>query len=250
MNSFAKKVYLVTGVTSGIGKAASIELLNRGATIIGIGRSQKKISDLQEKFGKENLIFLSLDLSHTNTLEEKLLPLLERVGRKLDGLVLCAGREETLPIPSQKPAKIKSIFDINLFSNIELIRVFSKKKYGNVDSSIIIVSSVMSIVGQPGKIGYCSSKSAILGLVKSSALELAKRGIRINAISPGVVLTPMTKQLFEQLSKENVERIMEMHPLGFGDVDDICPLIIFLLSSGSKWITGQNYIVDGGYSIH
>ena len=131
-----------------------------------------------------------------------------------------------------------------------MIRIFSKKKFSKRDASIVLISSVMSILGQPGKVGYCSSKSATLGLVKSSALELAKKKIRINAISPGVVLTPMTKALFNQLSSENIGSIENMHPLGLGDVSQIYPLVMFLLSDKSTWITGQNYIIDGGYSIH
>ena len=250
MSSFKDKTYLITGATSGIGNAISIELLNQGANVVGLGRSKEKVQDLQNNYGSERLIFLEIDLSITENIENHLKTIIDRISRKLDGLVLCAGKEETLPLSSQKTDKIKSIFDINLFANIEIIRLFSKKKFSNNESSIIVVSSVMSTVGQPGKVGYCSSKSAILGLVKASALELAKRGIRINAVSPGVVLTPMTQSLFEQISQENIDSIEDMHPLGFGNVSDISPLIIFLLSSASRWITGQNYIIDGGYSIH
>lgn len=107
----------------------------------------------------------------------------------------------------------------------------------------------MGVLGQPGKIGYCSTKSAVLGIVKSSALEFAKRKIRVNAVSPGVVNTPMTQNLFEQISNDNKEEIISMHPLGIGEVDDVVPTILFLISKDSKWITGQNLIIDGGYSI-
>jgi NAD(P)-dependent dehydrogenase (short-subunit alcohol dehydrogenase family) len=161
-----------------------------------------------------------------------------------------AGKEETLPLISYRPDKMESIFKVNFLANAELVRVFSKKKYSQDNSSIVIVSSVMSILGQPAKVGYCSSKAAILGLVKSAALELAKRRIRINAISPGVVQTPMTDGLFNLLSLEQIEEIRLMHPLGFGHVTDIYPSILFLLSDSSGWITGQNIIIDGGYSIH
>ncbi|MDC3345945.1 SDR family oxidoreductase [Schleiferiaceae bacterium] len=249
MNSFRDKTYLITGVTSGIGHAAAIELLENGAEIIGIGRSREKIFDIRQKYGNARFSYLEMDLSNIKEIENNFKHVLSILGKKLDGLVLCAGKEETLPLSSQKNDKIKAIFDINLFSSIEIIRLFALKKYSNTNSSIVIISSVMSTLGQPGKVGYCSTKSAILGLVKASALELAKREIRINAISPGVVLTPMTQNLFEQISQENIERIKNMHPLGFGQVSDISPLIIFLLSAGSRWITGQNYIIDGGYSI-
>jgi NAD(P)-dependent dehydrogenase (short-subunit alcohol dehydrogenase family) len=107
----------------------------------------------------------------------------------------------------------------------------------------------MGTLGQPGKIGYCSTKSAVLGMVKASALELAKRKIRVNAVLPGVVNTPMTQNLFTQIDDDNIKQITNMHPLGLGEVTDIVPTILFLISENSKWITGQNFIIDGGYSI-
>lgn len=247
--NFTNKKYVITGVTSGIGKEVCTQLLSEGAIVLGIGRSGEKIENLRSNYGLNKLQFIQLDLSNIEDIENALLIKLEELG-PFDGLLLCAGREETLPLSSYKPNKIKSLFEINIFSNIEMIRIFSKKKFSKRDASIVLISSVMSILGQPGKVGYCSSKSATLGLVKSSALELAKKKIRINAISPGVVLTPMTKALFNQLSSENIGSIENMHPLGLGDVSQIYPLVMFLLSDKSTWITGQNYIIDGGYSIH
>ena len=88
-----------------------------------------------------------------------------------------------------------------------------------------------------------------MGLTKSSALELAKRKIRVNAVLPGVVNTPMTQKLFSQIEQKNIDSIKAMHPLGIGEVEDIVPAIEFLLSDGSRWLTGQNIIIDGGYSI-
>ena len=107
----------------------------------------------------------------------------------------------------------------------------------------------MGVLGQPGKIGYCSTKAAVLGMVKAGALEFAKRKIRVNAVLPGVVNTPMTQNLFAQIGKERIEQITEMHPLGLGNVEDVVPAILFLISENSKWITGQNFVIDGGYSI-
>jgi NAD(P)-dependent dehydrogenase (short-subunit alcohol dehydrogenase family) len=157
--------------------------------------------------------------------------------------------EETVPISLYVPEKIENIFKINVFSGIELLRYFSKKKYSNESASVVFISSVMGELGQPGKIGYCSTKAAILGVVKSAALELAKRKIRVNSIAPGVVNTPMTKKLFELIDDDNINRIKNMHPLGIGEVTDVVPTLAFLLSDNSKWITGQNIKIDGGYSI-
>ncbi|TDP00896.1 SDR family NAD(P)-dependent oxidoreductase [Flavobacterium sp. 245] len=240
------KKILVTGATSGIGLALCDFLIKQECSVIAVGRDQSKIENLVKK-SDDKLKFLSFDLidflNYFKIFDEML------AGEKFDGFVHCAGIEETLPLTMYNPENVKRIFDINVFSGIELLRHFSKKKYSNDGASVVFLSSVMGDLGQPGKIGYCATKSAILGIVRSSALELAKRRFRVNAISPGVVNTPMTQKLFSQIEDDNIQRIKEMHPLGIGEVDDVVPVITFLLSDSSKWITGQNIKVDGGYSI-
>lgn len=240
------KRILITGGTSGIGLALCEFLLNHNCSVIAVGRDESKIAALKESFAN-SLKFVALDLndfSSYNKIFDKILS-----GEKLDGFVHCAGVEETLPLTMYNPENVAKIYNINVFSGIELLRSFSKKKYSNDGASVVYISSVMGELGQPGKIGYCSTKSAVLGLVKASALELAKRKFRVNAVSPGVVNTPMTQKLFSQIENENIERIKQMHPLDIGEVEDVVPMIVFLLSNNSKWITGQNIKIDGGYSI-
>ncbi len=241
------KNILVTGATSGLGLFLCDFLLKNCFHVIAVGRDESKIKEFQTGIYKDSYHFVSMNLLNFECYSEIFDVALN--GRKLDGFVHCAGIEETLPLTLYTPLVVNNIFNINVFSGIELLRQFSKKKYSHDFSSVIFFSSVMGELGQPGKIGYCATKAAILGVVRSSALELAKRGIRVNAISPGVVNTPMTQKLFSQIDEYNVEKIKKMHPLGIGEVQDVIPLIIFLLSDGSKWITGQNIKIDGGYSI-
>ncbi|MEJ7556724.1 MAG: SDR family oxidoreductase [Pedobacter sp.] len=241
------KVVIVTGVTSGIGYALAEELLTSGSKVIGIGRNLERVSNLIQKY-PSSFIFKKFDLRFINEIEQMITDSFKAFG-KFDSLVHCAGMEETLPLSLHTPDKVQAIFDLNVFSTIELIRLVSKKKFSNDFGSIVLLSSVMGILGQPGKIGYCATKSSILGIVRASALELAKRRIRVNAISPGVIKTPMTDKLFAQLSETGVDEIVKMHPLGIGNVCDVVPLICFLVSDSSKWITGQNLVIDGGYSI-
>jgi len=243
--SLRKKLILVTGATSGIGKGISEELLKQGSIVIGVGRNISNIKN--DILINPNFIFLQFDLTQLQEIEKLLTDCVNTHG-KFDGLVNCAGKEETVPLSIYKLDKIKSLYDINVFAGIEILRIFSKKKISKNDSSVIFISSVLGGLGMIGKVGYCSTKSAILGIVKSASLELAKRKIRVNAISPGVVMTPMTEDLFVNISKENT-RIKEMHPLGIGKVENITPSILFLLSNQSTWITGQNIKIDGGYSV-
>lgn len=244
-----QKTYLVTGATSGIGLAVSESLLSQGYIVFAVGRDESKIADLKFKYESLLFEFISLDLSKLDEIESSF-EIIVRRNLKLDGLIHCAGMEETIPLTLYNPSKIKNIFNLNVFSAIELLRLFSKKKYSNDSSSVIFFSSVMGLLGQPGKVGYCATKASILGITKASALELAKRKIRVNAILPGVVNTPMTQKLFYQLDESNVNEIKGMHPLGIGEVSDIVPTVCFLLSDQARWITGQSIIIDGGYSIH
>ena len=240
-----QKKILITGVSSGIGLALCEYLLNAGYEVIGVARDSSKVDHLS---GNSKFKFITLDLKQTSEYDKVFES--EMNDSKFDGFVHCAGLEETLPLNLYTNEKLNQIFQINVFSGIELLRLFSKKKLSNDGASVVFIASVMSELGQPGKIGYCGSKSALLGVVKASALELAKRKIRVNAVSPGVVDTPMTKNLFSTIEQDNIERIIAMHPLGIGEVNDVVPLIHFLLSDKSRWITGQNIKIDGGYSIH
>lgn len=238
---------LLTGATSGIGLETLKSLLDDKNKVFAVARDFSKISNLL-KLHSDSLVPITFDLKKTENIE-KIFNEINLVDEKLDALIHCAGIEETIPLTLYSPAKIKNIYEVNVFAGIELLRHFTKKKYSNDGASAVFVSSVMGVLGQPGKIGYCSSKAAVLGMVKASALEFAKRKIRVNAVLPGVVNTPMTQNLFSQISTENVEEIKAMHPLGIGEVSDVVPTIEFLISASSRWITGQNFIIDGGYSI-
>lgn len=239
------KQILLTGVSSGIGFKLSEHLIAQGYRVVGIARDATKISHL---LGDKNFKFISFDLINTIDIEEMFRNNIGDI--KFDGFVHCAGFEETLPLKLQTVEAIKNIFSVNVFAGIELMRLISQRKSSNDGASMVFIGSVMSELGQAGKIGYCSSKSAILGIVRSAALELSKRKIRVNAVSPGIVRTSMTDRLFGLLDEKKVEEIVNMHPLGIGNVSDVIPLINFLLSNESRWITGQNLIIDGGYSIY
>lgn len=241
-----RKSILITGVTSGIGKAVAEELLlDSNIQLYGIGRDSSKIQDLINN--NVNFTFINFDLFQIDKIEGLFKEEFNDI--KFSGFIHCAGMEETLPISLYTPEKVLSIFQINVFSAIELLRFLSKKKHSLDGASFILMSSVMGELGQAGKVGYCSTKAALLGVVKSLALELSKRVIRVNAVLPGIVNTPLTEKLFDQLDEENVDKIKSMHPIGIGEVSDVVGILMYLLSEKSKWVTGQNFKIDGGYSI-
>jgi len=148
-----------------------------------------------------------------------------------------------------QPSYYEEIFSVNVISGFELAKIISKKKHlGKNGTSFVFISSVMGILGQAGKVGYCSSKGALISGTKAMALELAKKNIRVNCVLPGAVETEMSKKMLEKLPEESKKSIINMHPLGLGRPEDIANACAFLLSDASRWVTGTNLIVDGGYS--
>ena len=238
---------ILTGATSGIGFETLKQLVQNKHTVFAIGRDFSKIEYFVQN-NKNQIKKHVFDFINVQDIENLFLKF-ELNDEKFDALIHCAGIEETSPLSLYIPDKIEQIYSVNVFAGIELLRHFTKKRFSNNGASIVFLSSVMGILGQPAKIGYCSSKAAVLGIVKAGALEFSKRKIRINAVLPGIVKTPMTQNLFKQISEENINQIIDMHPLGIGEVKDVVPMILFLISENSMWITGQNFVVDGGYSI-
>ena len=146
------------------------------------------------------------------------------------------------------PDDYTNLFSVNVISAFEISKIILKKKYSAENLSLVFISSIMSILGQPGKVGYCSSKGALISGVKALAIEYASRNVRANCISPAIIETEMVKKLFDTISEESKNEILKMHPMGFGKPEDVANACIFLLSDASRWITGTNLIVDGGYS--
>lgn len=246
----ADDIFLVTGATSGIGKGVVKALIRDGAKVIAIGRNQEKLKKLQEELDTQNLILEQKDLSCSDGLDKWVLELSKKYG-KLRGLVLSAGIQQILPISSMLSIeKSKELFEINYFSNMQLAKGFCDKR-ANIGkgASIVFLSSIASIRGNSGIVSYAASKGAINAAVKSLAMEVARLGIRVNAILPGFVMTEMIEAWQEVYTKEYIEEMNKKYPLGIGKVEDVIEPILFLLSDKARWITGIEFIVDGGGSL-
>ena len=247
----SEDIFLITGATSGIGKGVALELNKLGATIIAVGRNLDKLNTLKNKVKDiENLILEEKDLSKSEGLDKWILSLSKKYG-KLKGLVLSAGIQQIIPLSSVLSVeKSKELFEINYFSNMQLTKGFCDRR-ANIGkgSSIVFLSSIASIRGNSGIVGYAASKGAINSAVKSLAIEVARLGIRVNAVLPGFVMTEMIESWKEIYTKEYIEDMNKSYPLGIGEVRDVVDPILFLLSDKAKWITGSKIIVDGGGSL-
>jgi NAD(P)-dependent dehydrogenase (short-subunit alcohol dehydrogenase family) len=246
--SLTNKNIIITGASSGIGRQCAITFSNLGANVILIARNKERLKDTFDKLHKGNHIFISQDITKYDKLEEIVSTSVEKIS-KISGLVHSAGIEMTMPLRSMQSSYYEKMFAINVISGFELARIISKKKYFDAGgASFIFISSVMGILGQTGKVGYCSSKGALISGTKAMALELAKKNIRVNCILPGVVETEMLNKMFQGLPEDSKKEIIDMHPLGLGIPEDIANVSAFLLSDAARWITGTNLVVDGGYS--
>ncbi|MBE0676763.1 MAG: SDR family oxidoreductase, partial [Bacteroidales bacterium] len=194
----------------------------------------------------DHLVF-TVDLLDYEKIAELVVEIVKESGR-IDGLVNCAGISTTMPLNVISPQKLEHIFQTNVIGAINLSKyVIKPAHFCEKGGSVIFISSVMGVAGEAGKTLYSITKGALISAVRSMAVELSPRRIRVNAISPGVVETPMSKAAIYNRDESSFSRIREMHPLGIGQPEDVANACLFMLSDASKWITGTNLIVDGGY---
>jgi len=242
------KNIIVTGASSGIGRQCAVTFSQLGANVILIARNKERLKETYNKLDIGNHLIISQDITEYDKLKEIVNTAVDKIG-KISGFVHSAGIEMTVPLRSMTPSYYENMFATNVISGFELVRIISKKKYlDEKGASFVFISSVMGILGQAGKVGYCSSKGALISGAKAIALELVKKNIRVNCILPGVVETEMSNKIFENLPEESKKSIINMHPLGLGRPEDIAYACTYLLSDFAKWVTGTNLIVDGGYS--
>ena len=246
--SLEGKTIVVTGASSGIGRQCAISCSQMGATVVLIARNKERLCEtLSQMEGLRNLS-VSIDLTDFEGLKSCVKEIIETVG-PIDGLVNCAGISTTLPFKLINEQKMDEFFRTNVFSAMELTKHFCQ--IGHVrqtGASIIFLSSIMGLVGENAKSLYSMTKGALISAVRSLACEYARRKIRFNAISPGAILTPINQGLPHMKDSEARLALEAKHLLGLGEVTDIANACIYLLSDASRWVTGQNLIVDGGYT--
>lgn len=238
MISFSNgNTFIVTGSASGLGAETSRLLLSLGARVVGVD-----LVDSQNISKNDNFFPERKDLTEDlNALPEYVKSLKEKYG-KFSGLVVCAGRTLIQPLRSLDPAAVKCLFDLNFFAPVMLAKAVADKRNNiGAGTSIVFISSIERLIAEKGMIAYASAKAALTASAKCMAKELASAGIRVNSISPGDMVTPMTQAIPNFFDNRK-----DMFPLGFGHPADVSNLIAFLLSDKSSWITGKDYIIDGG----
>jgi NAD(P)-dependent dehydrogenase (short-subunit alcohol dehydrogenase family) len=240
-----KKV-LVTGASSGIGRATSILLSDMGAELVICGRDLERLNDTLSEMNNPELHQLFVgDLKY----EQVILELVNSLSN-IDGVVLIAGIVKTLPVKYINIDELSNILDINFSSPVLTIQKLIKARKINRGGSIIFMSSIAgNFLADKGNGVYAASKAALNGISKVMASEFSAQKIRVNSICPGMVHTPMTNNQLAAVSSEQLKLNESMYPLGYGTPQDVAAAVGYFLSDASKWVTGSSFVIDGGFTI-
>ena len=242
----AEDVILVTGASSGIGEGVALKLNELGATIIASGRDQDRLAAMRQKSARpESVHFEPKDLvGDIDGLPAWLRSLRGKYGR-IRGLVHCAGLVSVKPLQMIEYGSFKEIFDLNFFAAVLLAKGFFDRRVNiGRGAALVMVTSLASQQPLRGQLIYGASKAALAAAVKAMAKEVAPQGLRANCVAPAMLAdTPMSEKHFEAFGHSfNYEDYVS----GLGEITDVAALAVFLLSDAAKWITGREYILDGG----
>jgi 3-oxoacyl-[acyl-carrier protein] reductase len=238
--------FMVTGASSGIGRETAVLLSELGATLVLVARDRNRLEETRLLLHGQSHRVEPYDLT-SGDIPRWIKGISQDFGR-LSGLAHCAGMMMTIPLLMVTSKHITDILDVNLSSALMLAKGLNLKGVFESPGGIVFLSSVMGLVGSPGCSLYSATKSALTGLTKSLALELACDHLRVNCVAPGFVDTPMFQKLNNILGAEKVATIELAHPMGIGRARDVAHAVAFLLADTGRWITGTTMVVDGGYS--
>jgi NAD(P)-dependent dehydrogenase (short-subunit alcohol dehydrogenase family) len=234
---------LITGASSGIGRACAIEASELGAHCILVARNEKELQNTAKLCINTTEIY-SIDLTDENkikTLASKM--------QNLNGVVNCAGIISPRPIHFLKRRNLDDVFNINYFAPVLLTAELLQAKKINTGASFVFISSISSQHPYFGASSYASSKAALEAFSKTLALEVASKKMRSNVLMPGLVKTQMLEETKQAFGDENFKNYENSYPLGFGEVTDIANAVCFLLSDEARWITGSELKMDGGLML-
>ena len=247
-SNFAGKVALVTGATSGIGRATALALAAAGAKVVLSGRreaeGQAAVAEIQKAGGAA--AFFRADAAK-ETEVAALVEFTVRTYGRLDLAFNNAGIEHAGPTTELTEADYRRVFDLNVWGVLAALKHEIPAMLKNGGGSIVNTSSVAGHIGMAGVQTYVASKHAVEGLTKSVALEYARQGIRVNAVAPAAIETEMYDRFAD--SKEKREYMANLHPVGrTGRVEDIARGVLYLLDPANTFVTGTSLLVDGGFT--
>ena len=242
--SLKNKTVLVTGASSGIGKAIAIECSKMGAQVVITGRNEQRLQETYKLLEGLQPAYIVADLTKKEDIET----LVNQID-SLNGLVNCAGLTIPKPFKFLQEEDIQQVMTVNFNAPLLLTQLLVKKKKLQKTSSIVFISSISGTkVSYIGNSIYSASKGAINGICKGLALELASQQIRVNTVVPGMVETNIVSG--GEVTQEQMEADKQKYPLKrYGKPEEVAYAVVYLLSDASSWVTGSNLLIDGGYTL-
>jgi NAD(P)-dependent dehydrogenase (short-subunit alcohol dehydrogenase family) len=244
--ALTNKTILVLGASSGIGRCVARVCAEFGATVILHGRDEIKLQETRDQLQPSDHLIFSKNINDDD-FESQLKELIKDL--RLSGVFFGIGIHRFTPIRFTKNETVTELLESNLISAFKIIRFISKIAKKDNHISAVFMSSIASVSSETGISIYSASKAALNSLVKSSAKELATHSVRLNSISAGFVDTEMFQNISKNLSDEQLNQLMSSYPLGIGIPEDIAYLALYLLSDASRWVTGSNFVIDGGATL-
>ena len=241
---FHGRNFVVVGASSGMGRQIAIELAENQAHVLAIARNQKQLEKLAAINSNIQIISLDVTTADKDVWKSVLSPFVERNG-KIHCAVYTAGITGATPLQNYDDGLAHTIMETSLWGAVRALQVMSKRKIARDRASFVFFSSVAGRTGEKGLFAYSAAKAAVVGAMKSLSHDLSRRGQRINTLSPGYVQSAMTIRSERDMGIP--ENVIEGHLLGIGQPEDISGIVLFLLSDRARWITGQDFVVDGGY---
>lgn len=243
--SLKERNFIVTGASSGIGRQIVLEVAEAGGRVLAVGRNKERLEETVSNY-PDQIMPAMADVRNYSLIEAYIRDFTKKYG-KFNGAVHAAGSLLITPLRKYQEEEARELVDVSFWSGIKLIQIASKKSYGVPESSYVLISSVCAHKGEAAQFALNAAKISLQVAARTLAKEIYQQGSRINTISPGLILTGLTEHDFDERGISEV--IKKKHLLGLGKVEDVSGLTLYLLSNRARWITGQDFVIDGGYLI-
>lgn len=243
-----KECILITGASSGMGREMAIQFSSVFRIILN-GRDIERLEETRQLCtSPEEQLVWSYDLGDVGEIETTFANFLVESNVRVNYFVHCAGFMKIYPLKMVTATLFQNTFNVNVIAGALLVKALMNRKFNDrALKSVVFISSNISNFGAKAFTVYGASKGAVDSLMRSLAVELAPR-VRVNSVLPGGVRTAMTEHMYQD--EDLVNRMASVYPLGLGEVKDIYMAVNFLLSDAARWVTGQQFTVDGGRTIN